>query len=92
METRLAKHSPPRLFHWDDCFVEAVRRSAAIVAEAFRKPHHPGFSTAILGLDVADPFVHFEEVFTVITGFSLNSHRYGLTRQSQPFDNGKSLM
>jgi hypothetical protein len=67
-------------------------RSAAFSAEVSRKTHRPEFSRVILGLDVPYFFVHFGEVFTVITAFSFKMYLYGLTRQSQPFDNGESFL
>jgi hypothetical protein len=68
-----------------------VGEITASFAEASQKTHHPEFSRAILGLDVPQAFVHFQEVFTVITGFSLKLHLYGLTRDSQSFDNGGAV-
>ena len=51
----------------------------------------PEFSRVIVGLVARQLLVHFEEFFTTITGNSLKSHLYRLTRQSQPFDNGAYL-
>jgi hypothetical protein len=74
-------------------FVDAVGgRPASPLAEPFQKTHHPEFSGAILGLGLQHFFVHFSEFFTVITGLSLTFHIYGLTRHSQPFDNGESFL
>jgi hypothetical protein len=54
--------------------------------------HRPEFSRVILGLEVTYFFVHFGDVFTVITALSFKKYLYGLTRQSQPFDNGESFL
>jgi hypothetical protein len=73
-------------------FVDAVGRVAATMAEASRKTHHPEFLGDFCGNRKLHHSVRIEGFFTVNHSFFLDSHRYWLTPQSQPFDNGQSFL